>query len=320
MRSASGITESRSCWCGGAWLEPAIHLHGPASGGRQRRQGLGDDEVGLFQGGQFESGRQDSDDLAFRAVDGQAAADHGWLAGEAALPHGVSHQGHPGDVGTVLFGDEVAAEHRLDAEHRKERRFRPGTAEAERLVAGQVTVHHTGPRGHALQLSGRPLEFPVVGPGEEVVIHPRDGDAHRDQTVRFGIGQIAEENPVHNAENSRRRADADGGDRQYGEGKAPVAAEVAESVANILGQAVQPVETARRAALLLDLVDDAELAQCGVAGLGGRHAVGDVQLDLAVEVEAEFLVEFQVGIVLPDEKAKPLNPVHGDAPSEFRPS
>ena len=61
------------------------------------------------------------DDLVGRAVERQAAAEHGRVAAEAVLPEAVAEHDDRGRARAVVVGAERAADERADAEEREER-------------------------------------------------------------------------------------------------------------------------------------------------------------------------------------------------------
>lgn len=170
-------------------------------------------------------------------------------------------------------------------------------------------------RAHAITWQPtRPLA--VAGRHHEarvrIAVHP---PAQEDQLVRVAHRQAAQHDGVDEAEDRRARADAEGQDEHDdgGEGRAP--AELARRESQVSDQVVGERHAARIAALLLDGLDAAELAQRCTAGRLGFHARGDVLLDQSLDVEPDLLVELAVERGLAEERtdaeAELCGPAHG---------
>ena len=139
-------------------------------------------------------------------------------------------------------------------------------------------------------------------------------EAQRNQAVGLRVGQAAENDAIHHAEDRRGGADADRRDGDDGDGEGRRPKEVANGVAQVLEQPVQQVHAARGAALLLDLLHAAEFAQGGVAGLIRGHSGRDVLLRLSLHVEADLGVEFRVCFLFSENVAQAFHQVHRDVP------
>src|SRR5579872_3357118 len=70
--------------------------------------------------GKLESPRHHSDDLKFRSLEKNLAAEHGPVARIALLPKPVTDQCGQSASGTVLVGGDVAAECWSHAQHRQQ--------------------------------------------------------------------------------------------------------------------------------------------------------------------------------------------------------
>src|SRR6185295_370902 len=88
------------------------------------------------------------------------------------------------------------------------------------------------------------------------------------------------------------------------EGKRRAQAQRAQGVAEVLQEGLDPSRAAHVTALLLDLAQIADDAVGGVAGLGGRHAGGDVLRGLLLQMEAQLGEELRLDPVPAEERAQ----------------
>ena len=88
-------------------------------------------------------------------------------------------------------------------------------------------------------------------------------------------------------------------------GEAGAFAEHARSVASVLQEIVEPIRVARVAAGFPGLFHSSECSKRRVASFVARHSRGQVCGDLAIEVEAELVVEFAIDIAFAEERPQP---------------
>ena len=88
------------------WIE---HI-GPARADRQPEIGVPCQTVKIRG--------QDADDRVGFALDVEGAAENGRIGIEPAIPEGLTDQGDPPLFGTILLGEEIAAQQRPYAERR----------------------------------------------------------------------------------------------------------------------------------------------------------------------------------------------------------
>ena len=117
------------------------------SGRRVRRQGLRHEQVGAIERGQLEIGRQNAYDQGRQAVDLDVLAHGSGGGAEAVFPQGVRNNDNAWRARAILFRVEVAAQQRLNVEHRQECGFDAGAGQTGRAVAGPIAIRHAGPGG-----------------------------------------------------------------------------------------------------------------------------------------------------------------------------
>ena len=174
---------------------------------RERRCGLG----------------QDADDGVRRAVERERLAEHRRIAVEALLPHRMADQHDVLAAGRIFVRREIAADHRLQAQRRQQRRRGLEANELFRIAAAgqreRVADRQREIAEHLLPL----LHFEEARIGEadarEVLRLVRR--AQSDQPVRLAIRQRTQEDRVDDAEERDVRADAereaeDGDQREAG--------------------------------------------------------------------------------------------------------
>jgi hypothetical protein len=99
---------------------------------------------------EHEAFRQDADDLHVRAVHRDGAAQYCLVSAVTTLPELMGNEGATGRS-SLLFGSEVPAEHRVDAQHREEVPGDHRSADFSRVAA-------TSQRGSEADCSGHVLE------------------------------------------------------------------------------------------------------------------------------------------------------------------
>src|SRR3954463_3352869 len=123
------------------------------------------------------------------------------------------------------------------------------------------------------------------------------------EPLGIGIRQWREQDGVHEGKDRRVRADADG-ERQHGNGREPRAlAKRAERVGHVLPDAVDKLDAARVAALLLAERDRTHLDSRPLARVRERHAGRDVVLDQLLEMVLHLLIELALNAGPPHDRA-----------------
>src|SRR6476620_4877148 len=142
--------------------------------------------------------------------------------------------------------------------------------------------------------------------------------AQRDEPMGFRIWQRTQEHRVDEAEDRGVRSDAER-EREHGDRReARALPKRAQRVSSVLQRALDQADAARVTALLAALIDAAKLTKRREPRVFGRHAGGQVRLNLTVEVIADFLVHFLFDAPAPQERARlkpqPSYPLHSSYP------
>jgi hypothetical protein len=203
---------------------------------RFRVEDEGHPELRALRDREAEAAGHDARHGSLSAFEGDRLADDRTVAAEAALPELEGEDGGRIAPGLFVFRIEGAAEHRGDAQQRKERR-RDGLA-PQALGRGPLDERHV-----VLRVSGHGRERPVLrAPVDEV--QRRGGEAvdvpggvrvdHAHELRRLRVGQRAKHRGVHDRENGRVEADAER-EREDGHGgKARALAESPQRVTDVL--------------------------------------------------------------------------------------
>ena len=118
------------------------------------------------------------------------------------------------------------------------------------------------------------------------------------------IGQAAEENPVHNAENCCRRADPQRQRRNRRHGKNRVAPESPHRIAYILHHRADPPAGPLFVALLPHPLHAAKFNQRLPPRFHGRHAGGQLRLGRMLHMKPDLFVQFALSTALQPALAK----------------
>ena len=159
--------------------------------------------------GKLEGARQDADDRVRDAVERQRAPDDPAIGAHLAAPERVRENDRWGRRRPVVIVGEAAPEHRGDPEHQEQVSRDPACPQTLRAVGA-------GQRHRFIAREREGVERPRPRPPVEVV-RPRHRDAvplrvdlvRVDETIGVGQRQRLQENPVHQREDRRRRADAE---------------------------------------------------------------------------------------------------------------
>jgi hypothetical protein len=122
--------------------------------------------------------------------------------------------------------------------------------------------------------------------------------------VGYG-GKGTKQNPFNPAKNGGIGADSEREAKNRQKGKAGIAAQYAESKAQILERIFDEIDAARFAAFLFDLFHSAQRPQRGVAGLFHAHSTAHVLLNLLLKMELQLVVEFLVGLAPAEDGTQP---------------
>ena len=184
---------------------------------------------------------QDAHDDVRDAVEPDRSPHDRGIGPEAASPERGGEQGDGSGPGPIVGFGERAAERRLDAQNREERRRHLAAAQDRRL---------SGPgEGDAIRPVGRlrreraAARAPVeeVHPGNALLPEPETPLGDDDEPVRLGVGQGTQQHRVDDREDCRVRADAERerGDRNGGEARRTP--ECPERIAQVLSECVHGV-------------------------------------------------------------------------------
>ena len=146
----------------------------------------------------------------------------------------------------------------------------------------------------------------------------------RNQPVRVVIRQRLEENAAHHGEQRNVGADAERDDEDGDGGETRSAAESADTVAHIVQQRFEPGPAPGGARLVAHQRGIAEGAHGRVAGFLRAHAGNKILGDLALEVEAQFVIELNAGAAAAKEglgfDKSSIEPSHDATPSNSQDS
>src|SRR5205814_157905 len=81
-----------------------------------------------------------------------------------------------------------------------------------------------------------------------------------------------------------------------------------KTVAQVLPEIMQPADAALVAAFFCQLRKVAQRLSCRATCSRGGHAFGNILPDKLLEVERQFLVEFGVQMVFPEQRMNPVIP------------
>ena len=196
----------------------------PAAKRHLRRQLIRQESIG-GESEDFETARHDADHRDGRAVDRQLLSDDAGAAAELAEPRRVRQDHRPGRTLAVFPLRKAASERRPDAQHVQDVRRHDQGRKLLRLTGARQRRAVLRERRHAVERSA------ALAPRQEVrgtdhvarpvarqVVFP-----HHHQRVGVLVGQRPDQQRMHDAEQRRRRADANrkGRDRADGEQGSP---------------------------------------------------------------------------------------------------
>ena len=264
--------------------------------------GIGRD-AGVVRKEEAEVCGEDADDGGFVPAKADELADDGGVGAEAADPDRVGEDDDVGGVGEIVFGAEEAAEGGTGRDEGQE--VGGGVGDFDLLgiaFAGEGTVGDPD-AGDLIELFCALAEVVELETGEGGTVGVAEAGVEDGEAIGAGVGHRAEENGVDEAEDGGVGADADG-QREDGEsGKGGAATQLAEGVAEILGEGFECGPGAMVADGLLDLLDAAAVTQGGAAGFFGGHAGGDAFVGEEAGVGADFGIEAMLDLLLVEQVA-----------------
>jgi hypothetical protein len=143
---------------------------------------------------EIEAGREDRDDGVGILVEDDLPADDAGVGSETALPEGVAEDGDAGSAGLILFGEEVAAEGRVDAGEGEESRVDAAGGDALGVASeGEVggTGGESGQRLERVGAGAPPFAECVVFDEGAVDVEVWTLGADGDEPAGVAIGQGA---------------------------------------------------------------------------------------------------------------------------------
>ena len=221
------------------------------------------------------------------------AADDRRVAAEAALPVLVA-QHQDGRCARLLVRVlERTPERRPHAEHVEEVRGDDARGDALGLRAAEQDEPHVVEFHESLEaLRARAVvENLLIREAGVLDVGQRPLLPQHDEAVAVLIRQRAEQDAVDDAEDRRVGADPERHRQHDHDREARVAAEIAQPVAQVLGERLEQPRQPGVAHVVLDAIEGAERAHRRPPGVAGRHAGLDVLLGEHVDVESELLVE-----------------------------
>ncbi len=171
-----------------------------------------------------EAGRHDTDDGARHIVHHDLPADGGGVAVKALAPDALRQHHHTVLSGPVLAGGERPAEHRADSQHVEEVRGDARAADSNRaltIFGGAEVAVVEAPRSHTVE-GARPALVEEEGGIREIdrrdsIVADHMREAH--EPARLRVRQRLQHDPVHEAEDGGRRADAYRENEDHGRGE-----------------------------------------------------------------------------------------------------
>ena len=182
-----------------------------------------DPKVGLVGVNRFT--RQHADHRIRRVIQLQNLTEDIGAATELALPQAVADQRHFTAVLDILFREEIAAEHRLQAQHAREVEGHARALDACRFAESRQVEVPASKHGHAFK--GAALRAPGVkvriGDRDQLKIPPRRRFIQIQEALGLAKRQRAEEQAVEDAENCGSGGHAQREHRHYREAEPGVA-------------------------------------------------------------------------------------------------
>jgi hypothetical protein len=255
--------------------------------------GNGDVKIGAEKA---ETRRHDPDDGARFLVEDHGGAEDGLVGGESFFPEGVTEEDDGRGVGLrVLFGDAATEKgrntpevHGVGSENAAVDLAGDSIAEIRDVPAG---VSDNVFKGFGASTEGGDL-VEVVDLAKAGGTVGGVGDADDGEAGLVAIGKGIEEAVIEDAEDGGGETDAQGEGEDADDGEGGGFAQHTEGVAEILEEIFEESDVARFAAFLFGAFQAAKFETSAAKGFLGGGALGDEVVDVGVEVEAEFGVDF----------------------------
>jgi len=254
---------------------------------------------GMKDTAEVEAGGQHADHGYGAIVERNCPTDNRRIAGELPFPEGIAQQNRRPAAFDGLFGSEETPKLRLNAEHVKEVAGHPDAGQQAWFAAApQFRIR----RGEERYVGRHVLEGLVVASNLLVSIHAegRVGEGagpvvagDPGQAARIMERQRAQQNGIDHAEDRDVNADAESEDQDRHDGECAIAAQGAQSKAQVLRDRGDPQRAPAFAAVFLYLAQAAEREASSTPCLLFRHAATNIFSYLLLEVKAHFLVQFQ---------------------------
>ena len=269
-----------------------------------RAEGDGHPQL-ILAAGKIETGRHHADDRVALAVQVEGLAGYLRVGAEAALPQAVAHDDHATGSGPVLFGQERAAQLRLDAQQGKEVGRDALAVNPLRLADARQVKALVGGRRHAFKDLVLITPVYVVSHRGRVARVSASGVVLPDHHEPFGVSirQGAQQHRVDDTEDGAVRADPQGQSDHGDGGEAGVFPERPQAVAQVAPESSQKIPPLRRplrdrlapdgaldpAQLLGQQITLGQFEQCRTVGFLFRRAAAQRLLVAVFEVLGQFL-------------------------------
>jgi hypothetical protein len=242
----------------------------------------------------LEAGGQHAHHFEVPVVHGDAAADDVAARSEAAPPQPVAQHHHPPALRMVVLPPEVAPQRRAHAEHREVVPAHAHRRHALGLVALREGRGPQADRRHRFEAARAVAQ--VLERGEPEVRRPPIAApvAQRHQPLRRVVGQRPQQRRVHQVEDRRVPADAEGEGQRRGQREAGSTTQGARAIAQVLEQRLEERDPRLIAIRLGDLQRPAEPASRLAASLLGPQSAAQELLLRHLEMEAQLLGQLRL--------------------------
>ncbi len=205
----------------------------------------------------------------------------------------------------LVAGGEFAASGGSEAEHAEVTRGDAECSQHDGLARpGELRI---GPydSGHAIEGSVARAEIAeIVGIQWElrkIIAIEKDAD----DSIGLGVRERPQEHTLNHAENCAIRTNRQRQRKHDDHRESGCPAEGANRVPKIVANSLELIGAAHVPAFLLNLSDSSEAASRGSQRFRRRHPIRHVLLDLLIEVESQFLVEFLFHVAFTQKRTQP---------------